>query len=224
MRGVAGQEVEGVGELREDSLEGIGGAGGGAREVEDEGGAERPAETAAESGEGRALGRVLADELGEAGNEALADGEGGFGGEVAGGEPSAAGGEHQRGASGGVAEGFGEARELVGEREVVEDQRAGCGEEAGDSRAGEVDLRAGVASVADRDDDGGAAGEAGGSGHGCKDRRGGGAGGCRTRDVWASCGVRRGVLTPKDEKIEKPAVFGSGIQLRRRRGRNLRCS
>jgi hypothetical protein len=38
-----------------------------------------------------------------------------------------------------------------------------------------------MAAVADRDDDGGAAGEAVVCGHGCKDRRGGGVGGCRTR-------------------------------------------
>jgi hypothetical protein len=120
---------------------------------------------------------VLADELGEAGNEAVADGEGSLGGDVAGGEAGAAAGEHQCGAAGGGAEGGSEAIELVGEEYCLEDVRTGRGEQVGNGWAGEVGLRAGKAAVADGDDDGGAASKRRGGWHISKNR-------CRLRGMW----------------------------------------
>jgi hypothetical protein len=169
MLGVAGEEIQGVGEEREDGAERAFGSARAAGEVEEEGVAggmgDDAAEASAECGVGGVVGAGLADEFGEAGDEAVADGERGFGGDVAGGEAGAAGGEDEVGAGGGFAQGGGEVVELVGEGEGFEEMRAGGGEEVGEGGAGEVGLRAGETAVADGDDDGGAAGERSGGWH-----------------------------------------------------------
>jgi hypothetical protein len=71
---------------------------------------------------------ILADELGEAGDEAVADGEGGLGCDVAGGEAGAAGGDDEGGAAGRCAQGGSEDVELVREKEGLEEVCARCGE------------------------------------------------------------------------------------------------
>ena len=116
MVGVAGEEVEGVGEKMEDGAEGGFGSAGAAGEIEDEGVAGDAADAAAEGGEGGVLGALLADELGEAGDEAGADGEGGLGCDVAGGEAGAAGGEDEISAGGRGAKGRYEGVEFVGKK------------------------------------------------------------------------------------------------------------
>jgi hypothetical protein len=120
---------------------------------------------------------VLADELGKSGDEAVADGEGSLGGDVAGGEAGAAAGQYQRGTAGGGAQGGSEAIELVGENNGLDEVHTGCGEQVRNGWAGEVGLRAGKAAVADSDDDGGAASKWRGGWHVSKNR-------CRLREMW----------------------------------------
>ncbi len=163
MRGLAGEQVERVGQQVEHGAEGAGCAGGASGKVEQQraaGGVDvDAAETAAEGCEGGLAQAVLADELGDAGDEAVAEGECGLGGDVAGAEAGAAGGDEQGDGGRGGAEGCGEVGEVVGPDEGVEHVRAGLGEDGCDGGAGEIDLIAGEAAVAGGEDDRGAAGE-----------------------------------------------------------------
>ena len=97
---------------------------------------------------------VLADEFGEAGNEAVAHGQRGFGGDVAGSEAGPACGDNELRLGGSFAEGCGELGEVVGEYAQVEDGGSGFGKELRYGWAGDIGLRAGVAAVAGGDDDG----------------------------------------------------------------------
>ncbi len=188
---VACEEIEGVGQERKDGSQGTFSSFRAAGEIDNKAVRGDTGYAAAEGGEGSAGGAVLADEFGEAGDEAGADGECGFGGDVAGGEAGAASGEDQRSAGGcGVQRGD-ELRGLVGEGERVDDLGASLGEEMGEGGAGEVGLCAGEAAVADGEDDGGAAGERLGGRHRSRITAGG-----RNRS--------------KDEKIDRPASFWSG--------------
>jgi hypothetical protein len=152
--GASGEEVEGVGEQGEDSVERGTGSGGAAGEVEDEGAAEGAADGSAERGEGGVEEAVASHAFGKAVDEAVADQAGGFGGDVAGGEAGAAGGDKQVMVDGVGAEGGGDLVEFVGEGEGVDGEDACFRKEADDGGAGEVGLLAVEAAVADGEDDG----------------------------------------------------------------------
>lgn len=140
-------------------------------------------------------GAFLANEFGETGNEAVADGEGSLWRDVAGGEAGTAGGEDKSGAAGGGAESGGEEGSLVGNEEDVEHMGAGFGEQAGECGAGEVSLCAGEAPVTDGDDDGGAR--------------------CKCGWVWHVSRIDACARnTAGDEKMGRPASFWSGDLLR----------
>jgi hypothetical protein len=158
---VAGEQVEGVGKEGKDCAEGAFGSARASGEIEDKAGARNSANAAAEGCVGCVEAAVLADELGEAGDESITDGERGFWGDIAGGETGAAGGEDEGGAGGSRAQGGNELRGFVGDNEGVQKLCAGLGKDAGEGRAGEVDLGAGCAAVADGEDDRGATGEGG---------------------------------------------------------------
>lgn len=131
--GLAGEEIEGVGQEMKDGLEGGDGAARAAGEVEEESGAggveeagvEDGADASAEGGEWGVTEAVGADELRETGDETGGYGEGGFGCDVTGGETGAAGGDDERGAGGGGTEAVGEGEDVVGQDEVVEDLESG---------------------------------------------------------------------------------------------------
>ena len=195
MLGIAGEEIQGVGQEGKDGAEGAFGSAGAAGEVENEGVAGDAADAAAEGGVGGVVHAILTDKLGEAGDEAVADGEGGLGGYVARGEAGATRGEDQGGAAGCCAQGGGEEFDLIGDQEGVQHLGAGLGEQMGDGWAGEIDLRAGDAAVADGDDDGSAASERCGSLHVSR----------------IDAGARN---MAEDEKIEGPASSWSGDLLR----------
>ena len=161
MLGFAGEEIQGVGEERKHGAEGAFGAAGAAGEVEDQGASGDAADAPAKGGVGGVEGAVFADKLGEAGDEAVADGEGRLGRDIPGGEASAAGSDDQCGLGGCCAQGGDKDGEFVGEDESVDKPDTGLGEDLGDSGAGEVGLGSGRAAVADGDDDGSATGEGG---------------------------------------------------------------
>jgi len=113
-------------------------------------------------------GSILADQLGEAWDQTIADVQRGFGCDVAGGEAGAAGGDDESGCRRGFAERGGDLSALVGNDAEGEDF-GGCGQEqAFDGWAGEVSLGSGEAAIADGQDDGFASGEGAGGGHGCQ--------------------------------------------------------
>ena len=97
---------------------------------------------------------IGAHALGEAVYEALADLKGGFGGDVARSEAGAAGGEDEGCRLGVAAEGGGDQVELVGEGLGDWGWNACLLEEGDDDGAGEIDLLAPEAAVADGEDDG----------------------------------------------------------------------
>jgi hypothetical protein len=102
--GVAGQEVKGVAQEREDGFKRCDGSARAAGQVEDEGLAEGSAEGAAERGVG-GLGKTGgAHALGDAAEEAVADGAGSLGSDVAGADSGSAGGDDEAGARGGGTE------------------------------------------------------------------------------------------------------------------------
>ena len=173
MFGLSGDEIQSMGQERKDGAQGVLGSSGTAGKVEHQSARrlicrsriDDAADAAAEGGVGRAERSVPADEFGQARDQPSADGERSLRGDVARAQPGAAGGEHQSGAGDGLAQGGDELRKLIGEGESVHQPGPGCGEDLGDGRTGEVCPRAGEATVADRENDGGAAGKRGGEGH-----------------------------------------------------------
>ena len=161
MLGFTGKQIKGVGEERKHGAEGAFGAAWATGQIEDQGASYDATYATAEGGVGGVVGAVLADEFSEAGDEALANGEGSLGRDIAGGETRAPGGDDQGGVAGCGAQGGGKDGQFVREDERLEDARARGGEDLGDGRAGEIGLGPGGAAVTDSDDDGGAAGEGG---------------------------------------------------------------
>jgi hypothetical protein len=161
--GLSGEQVESVGQQMQHGAEGGGSAGRAAWKVEDECVVavvrENAADAAAKGGEGSVAQAVLPDDFGNAGDEAVADGEGGLGSDVAGAKAGAASGDEQAGARCSGAERRDEAVEIVGDDAEIEDAHPGLGEDGRDGWAGEIDLVAGGAAVAGRDYDGSAAGK-----------------------------------------------------------------
>ena len=170
--GVAAEEIEGVRKERKHGLERAFGSGGVAGKIDDEAGADCAADASAECGEGGVERPVAADVLSEAGDEAIADGESCFGGDVARRETGASGGDDERVVGGGCAEGGGDLCGLVGD-ESCGGGGALLGEDTDESRTGKVGLGAGVAAVADGNDGGVSAGKGthAGKDNACSDRR-----------------------------------------------------
>jgi len=98
---IAGQQVERVGQNGQGGQQGTGGSGGLAGNVEDDACAEGSAEAAAERGERGGAAAVGAHHFGNAVEQTIADGEGRLGGNVAGGDSGASGGDDEAGLGGG---------------------------------------------------------------------------------------------------------------------------
>lgn len=152
--GPAAEQVERVGQDGKCGAERMDGAGGAAGEIEDEGGAAGTAEGAAEDGERCLAAAFGAHELGNAGEETVADGVGGFRGDVARGDAGSAGGDDEASFGGGVAEEVFDEALVVGDGGAAEDGKAVGLELAGDGRSGFVGAAALRGGIADGDDDG----------------------------------------------------------------------
>lgn len=161
MLAVSGEEVESVREQGQHGQQGAFRATGASGKVEHEGAATDAADASAERGEGRVTEAVLAHFFGEAGDESMADGECCFGGDIAGSEACASGGDDQGCAFGGVTQSGLDLRLLVGQHGDVRNGCACCCEDCRDGGAGEICLRSCEAAVADGDDDCAATGEGG---------------------------------------------------------------
>jgi len=152
--GAAGEQVEGVGQDGQDRRQGGYGARGTAGEIDDQGGTEGDADSAAERGQRSLAQAGCAHALGEALDDAVGDEAGGLGRDIAGGQAGAAGGEDQVGGLGVTAQGRGDVVELVGEDFGDRGCQTGLLEQTNDGRAGEVRHLAAGAAVADGEHDG----------------------------------------------------------------------
>jgi hypothetical protein len=118
MFGVAGEQIESVRQDGQSGAEGTDRSCRAAGQVEDDAGAEGSADGAAEDGEGRLAAAFGTHQLGDAGQEAVADGEGGLRSDVAGGDAGASCGNHQGGGGGRAAECVLELLLIVWKREA----------------------------------------------------------------------------------------------------------
>ena len=152
MLGESVEQVDGVGQDRERSLKGGDGAGGTAGNIQDDGGTEGSAEGAAEGGE-----RSLAEaggthQLGNAVEEAVADGTGGFRGDITGSDAGATGGHDEIGGSGGAAEGILDGGAIIGDDDADNGLKTSGFEGAREGGAGEILAESAGAGVAHGDD------------------------------------------------------------------------
>lgn len=115
MVGAAGEQIEGVRDEGQDGVERCLRAGGTARQIDDEGVAEGAADGAAERGKRGVAEAFGAHEFGQSFDEAFADLPRGLGGDVAGCQTGAAGGDNQLAGGGVVPERRGDPVDLVGE-------------------------------------------------------------------------------------------------------------
>lgn len=95
MLGFTFQQVQGVAKQRQDSPQRSHSTPGASREIEDQGGADGSAQAASQGGKRSLPAAFGAHHLGDAVEQAVADGPGGLGGHIAGADAGAAGGDHQ---------------------------------------------------------------------------------------------------------------------------------
>lgn len=152
MLGEAMEQIDGVGQDRERGLKGGDGSDGAAGDIQDDGDAEGSAEGAAEGGERSFAQAGGAHQLGDAVEEAVADGAGGLRGNVAGSDAGAPGGNDEIGGSGGAAEGILDGGAIVGDDDADNGLKTGGFEGAREGGAGEILAESAGAGVAHGDD------------------------------------------------------------------------